>query len=59
MIQMQYRESAVEQKAWAIYGESRIVTKDMRQFAKELRANEHRFYEVRYVDTKKNPELAL
>lgn len=59
MIQMHYRESSLQQKRWEIYGEARIITKDMRRYARELSRNEFRFYEVRYVDTKKNPELAL
>lgn len=59
MIQMQYRKQSLEQNAWEVYGEATIITKDFRQFAKDLGRNEHAFYEWRYVDTKRNPEQAL
>jgi len=59
MIQMQYRESSIEQKPWNIYGESTRITKDMKKFSRELATNEFRFYEVRYVNTKLNPELKI
>lgn len=59
MIQMQYREMTLEQKSWEVYGEATIITNDMKQAARDFRNNEHRFYEVRYVNTKANPELAL
>lgn len=52
MIRMEYRERSLTPKTWEVYAESNRITKDMRQFARELANNEHRHMEHRYIDTR-------
>jgi len=62
MIQLQYRQTTIigeAPKAWNVYAESRIITKDMRKFALNLNRDAIYFSECRYVDTRNSPELKL
>lgn len=58
MIQMQYKSQESLSGKWYIYAQYHRVTKDMREFAKDQKRAEFPC-DVRYVDTKKNPEMAL
>lgn len=58
-IQLQYRKiDMYSPKRWEVYAESRIITKDMRHFIRDLNKDAYHRSEVRIIDTKKNPEMA-
>jgi hypothetical protein len=55
---MQYRKVSMEETPWLCYGEATILTKDMKQFSRDLVNDSFDHVETRVV-TRKNPELAI
>ncbi len=59
MIQQQYRNKEEMSGNWHLNSAHHFITKQMKQDAKDFKTREYGDYEVRYVDTKKQPELAI